>query len=376
MSLGPVGSSVRCIKNQLGIRPYRSFIPAVGHHHLKPQLPYRYNHNYKIFSTIAMSPSSKPQKVVIQLHYNDLRTHDSPVLSHVHSAQSSEKGVTHFLPIYVFDERVVALSCVPGYEEFALRSTSTSAEGQEGQDEKREKQEKDEARPTTIRGLGDLPRLPPSSSSSSSSPSTSYHTLSPSKIPHPKTRLGAFHKTSRHRLKFLTESVFNLRESYRGMGGDLVVGCGFMEGFVGGVVEALQKEELKGDGEEEGERFEVTEVWMQKEVSTRSWGCFICFGRIAVGLTFFPFSFPPPVSPLLLHANATQQTPQVSTEEVHFQRRLRAMLEPYGTVLKLVDSKPMVAPEDLPFGIEDTPDLYTSYRKVSIVPISYTPVPA
>lgn len=212
-------------------------------------------------------PSSKPQKVVIQLHYNDLRTHDSPVLSHVHSAQSSEEGITHFLPIYVFDERIVALSCVPGYEEFALKTTSKSTSG--GSPE--EKKEKEEARPTTIRGLGDLPRLPPSSSSSTPTPS-------PSKIPHPKTRLGAFHKTSRHRLKFLTESVFSLREQYRGMGGDLVVGCGFMEGFVGGVVEALQKGEGHreekgrdgeegGDGEEdEGERYEVTEVWMQKEV--------------------------------------------------------------------------------------------------------------
>jgi hypothetical protein len=281
-----------------------------------------------------MSPSSKsqPQKVVIQLHYNDLRTHDSPVLSHVHSAQSSEKGVTHFLPIYVFDERVVALSCVPGYEEFALRSTSTSAEGQEGQDEKREKQEKDEARPTTIRGLGDLPRLPPSSSSSPSSPSTSYHTLSPSKIPHPKTRLGAFHKTSRHRLKFLTESVFNLRESYRGMGGDLIVGCGFMEGFVGGVVEALQKEELKGDGEEEGERFEVTEVWMQKEVRTR-WGCFIYFGRFAVGPTLSPFSFPPPIPPpTSCQRNATNTTGQhrrspLPTAPPRHTRTLRHSLE-------------------------------------------------
>ncbi|KAH8079859.1 DNA photolyase, FAD-binding/Cryptochrome [Filobasidium floriforme] len=253
-----------------------------------------------------MPPSSKsqPQKVVIQLHYNDLRTHDSPVLSHVHSAQSSEKGITHFLPIYVFDERVVALSCVPGYEEFALRSTSTSATGQEEKEKKEKKEEKDEARPTTIRGLGDLPRLPPSTSSSSPSSTSSpasTPTPTPTKIPHPKTRLGFFHKTSRHRLKFLTESVFALRQSYRGMGGDLIKGHGGEQG-----------------GEGDGGRYEVTEVWMQKEVST---------------------------------------------EEVHFQRRLRAILEPYGTVLKLVDSKPMVAPEDLPFGIEDTPDLYTSYRK-------------
>lgn len=78
--------------------------------------------------------------------------------------------------------------------------------------------------------------------------------------------------------------------------------------------------------------------------------------------------------PLGHHTTPHYTTPphalQVSTEEVHFQRRLRAILEPYGTVLKLVDSKPMVAPEDLPFGIEDTPDLYTSYRKVSTVPVS------
>ena len=55
---------------------------------------------------------------------------------------------------------------------------------------------------------------------------------------------------------------------------------------------------------------------------------------------------------------------QVSTEEVNFQRRLRALLEPLGSSLRLVDSKPMTDPRDLPFDISDTPDLYTTFRKV------------
>lgn len=342
MSFGPFGSSARCIKNQLGIRPYRLLLRAINHHQpIKSAFPY---HRLNLFSTMSPSSKSKPQKVVIQLHYNDLRTHDSPVLSHVHSKRSSEEGITHFLPIYVFDERVVALSCVPGYEEFALKSVFNSTgsqqgqEGQEEKDQKKEKQEKDEARPTTIRGLGDLPRIPPSSSSSSSSSSSPKTTSNLTKIPHPKTRLGAFHKTSRHRLKFLTESVFNLRESYRGMGGDLVVGCGFMEGFVAGVVEALQNGDgrQKGEGEngedDGGERYEVTEVWMQKEVRTR-WGCFIYFGRFAVGPTLSPFSFPPPIPPpTSCQRNATNTTGQhrrspLPTAPPRHPRTLRHSLE-------------------------------------------------
>lgn len=85
------------------------------------------------------------------------------------------------------------------------------------------------------------------------------------------------------------------------MGGDLVVGCGFMEGVVGGVVEALQNQ--KGE-EGEGERYEVTEVWMQKEVSPPSpGGCFISLpGEGCGGIDYFPpFSClslsNPPLSP-------------------------------------------------------------------------------
>ena len=57
---------------------------------------------------------------------------------------------------------------------------------------------------------------------------------------------------------------------------------------------------------------------------------------------------------------------QVSTEEVNFQRRLRALLGPLGSSLHLVDSKPMTDPRDLPFDISDTPDLYTTFRKVRL----------
>ena len=167
------------------------------------------------------SPSTSA-KVIIQLHYNDLRTHDSPVLGHVHSKEQS--AVTHFLPIYVFDERIMALSAVPGYEQ--------------------QQQQGAVDRPVTIRGLGDLPR------------SKSSQTVTPE----PRTRLGKFWKTGRHRTKFTVESVFDLKSRYRDKGNDLLVACGCMESVVSKIVESLQK----GDAEE---TYEVTEVWMQKEVS-------------------------------------------------------------------------------------------------------------
>jgi deoxyribodipyrimidine photo-lyase len=54
----------------------------------------------------------------------------------------------------------------------------------------------------------------------------------------------------------------------------------------------------------------------------------------------------------------------VTTEEVHLLRRLRDGLEASGVELNLVDSKTMVSPRDLPFKIEDTPGVFTSFRKV------------
>lgn len=170
----------------------------------------------------STSTSSSKNRVIIQLHLNDLRTHDSPVLAHAHSDESS--GVTHFLPIFVFDERIFALSAIPGYAKSDQPPSS---------------------RPRTHRGLGDTPRNP------------SSQTI----VPHPKTRLGEFWKTGRHRTKFTVESVFDLKKSYRSKGGDLVVGCGHMEKVVESVVKGLQGKEGGG--------FEVPEVWMQKEVSFR-----------------------------------------------------------------------------------------------------------
>ena len=168
----------------------------------------------------STSSSSSKNRVIIQLHLNDLRTHDSPVLAHAHSDESS--GVTHFLPVFVFDERIFALSAIPGYDKSDQKQSS---------------------RPRTHRGLGDAPR----------------NASSQSIVPNPKTRLGEFWKTGRHRTKFTVESVFDLRESYRSKGGDLVVGCGHMEKVVESIVKGLQGKEGGG--------FEVPEVWMQKEVS-------------------------------------------------------------------------------------------------------------
>lgn len=210
---------ISCIRFTLRNKPRTSAFRRQAH----PLFLFIHSTSPRRFAT--MTASSTP-KVIIQLHYNDLRTHDSPVLEHVHS--KTQSGVTHFLPIFVFDERVFALSSVPGYEEPSSDSKIN------------------EPRPVTIRGLGDLPR-------DRSTRKTA---------PEPRTRLGSFWKTGRHRTKFTVESVFDLRSQYRDKGSDLVVACGCMESVVGGIVEALQK----GD---DGEKYEVTEVWMQKEVRSR-----------------------------------------------------------------------------------------------------------
>jgi deoxyribodipyrimidine photo-lyase len=181
---------------------------------------------YRQLSTSTMSPGHK--KVIIQLHYNDLRVHDSPTLAYAHAKKNSD--VTHFLPLYVFDERVMALQCIPGYEQASLK---------DGQ-----------ARPVTVQGLGNAPR----------------NYKEQPLVPEPRTRQGRFWKTGRHRVKFTTESVFDLKQRYRSLGGDLWVAAGVMEDVVREVVGALQEENDEGG-------FAVNEVWMQKEVRLKPVRC-------------------------------------------------------------------------------------------------------
>lgn len=51
--------------------------------------------------------------IALALFRNDLRLHDNAVLHHLHTKNPKP---SHVLPIYVFDERQVELSGLPGFE--------------------------------------------------------------------------------------------------------------------------------------------------------------------------------------------------------------------------------------------------------------------
>jgi deoxyribodipyrimidine photo-lyase len=58
---------------------------------------------------------SSPRRIIIVLLRNDLRIHDQ---QHFHSAHDAATNgdVSHVLPLYVWDERHVELSGLPGYQ--------------------------------------------------------------------------------------------------------------------------------------------------------------------------------------------------------------------------------------------------------------------
>lgn len=53
------------------------------------------------------------RQIIITLLRNDLRVHDNAIL---HAAHQASAGATHILPLFVFDERFIELSGLPGYE--------------------------------------------------------------------------------------------------------------------------------------------------------------------------------------------------------------------------------------------------------------------
>lgn len=187
-------------------------------------------------------PATNKESVIVHLHINDLRTTDSPALALAHSQQ--KKHVTHFLPIYVFDERILPLECVPGYNSsrqakaIEKKDATPTYEVQEEEDIKPLGQEDQPARTTT------------------NQPATQDRAERPKGRVGPRSRLGNFWRVGRHRAKFLVETVFDLKTSYEGKGGGLVIACGRPEEVAIKVVEALVKSGKHVDG-----------VWTQKEVS-------------------------------------------------------------------------------------------------------------
>ncbi|GAA6002635.1 hypothetical protein JCM10207_007604 [Rhodosporidiobolus poonsookiae] len=153
--------------------------------------------------------------------------------------------VTHVLPIYCFDERYVELSGMPGYE-------------REG--------------------------------------------------PEARTRLCGFWRTSAFRARFMTEGVYDMRDSLRQRGSDLLIRFGKIEKVVGQIVEALIQ---NGD--------EIKEVFMQKE--------------------FY-------------------------SEELAVERHTRRVLSKFGVELRTFDQIPLIHPDELPFeSMDKLPDVFTPFRK-------------
>lgn len=195
------------------------------------------------FARVAiMATSNKAtQSVIVHLHINDLRTTDSPALSLAHSQQ--KKHVTHFLPLYVFDERILPLACVPGSsvaaQTKAIKKMTTV-----------DKADDDEIKPL---GQEDEPVR-----TSNNQPATRDRKDRPLGRIGPRSRLGNFWRVGRHRAKFLVETVFDLKTSYEGKGGGMLVACGKPEEVAIKVVEALVKSGVQVDG-----------VYTQKEVSSR-----------------------------------------------------------------------------------------------------------
>lgn len=56
--------------------------------------------------------SSSPRSILICLFRYDLRVHDNPILH----AANTHPSVTHVLPLYVFDQRIVDLTAFSGFE--------------------------------------------------------------------------------------------------------------------------------------------------------------------------------------------------------------------------------------------------------------------
>jgi hypothetical protein len=187
----------------------------------------------------TMATSAQTQSVIVHLHVNDLRTTDSPALSLAHS--QGKKHVTHFLPLYVFDERILPLDCVPGY---SVSAQTKAIEKMTTVD----KSSDDEIKPL---GQEDEPVR-----TSNNRPATRDRKDRLNGRVGPRSRLGNFWRVGRHRAKFLVETVFDLKRSYDKKGGGMLLACGKPEEVAIKVVEALVKSGVKVDG-----------VYTQKEVS-------------------------------------------------------------------------------------------------------------
>ncbi|CED82658.1 Deoxyribodipyrimidine photolyase/cryptochrome [Phaffia rhodozyma] len=190
-----------------------------------------------------MSPTTKPN-VLVLLFRNDLRIHDNPILNHF------PKSITHVLPVYIFDERVISLSALPGFKP--------------DQDEKLEE---------------------------------------------PKSRVLGTWRCGGNRVKFLAESVFDLKSNLRKINSDLMIGYGLPEKAIPEVVRQLQNDGM-----------DVSGVWVAQEVNSEE-----------------------------------------MRQETRIQKAL-GKLSPPVPINILEGSKTLIHPADLPFKPSKTPDNFTAFR--------------
>lgn len=218
---------------------------------------------------------SRPNTFV-HLHTLDLRVHDSPSLHLSHSPSSDlSSKITHFLPVYIFDPRQLDLTRLPNAPSIpAPRKESSVGKPQDG----------------------DLP------------PNPNYRDGRQKTRASPRSRVAGFHRTSPHRLAFLLEAVFGLRESYRQSGGDMLIGYGRPEIILPSLLDSL------------GNTSDIAGVWAQEEITV---------------------------------------------EEANVLSSLRQALGNKHNKIELHtnDSKTMIPTKHLPFDPKDTPDVYTTFRK-------------
>ena len=141
-----------------------------------------------------MGSQSPAEKVVIYLLRNDLRISDNPIL-HALSKDKSH-GFTHLLPLYVFQAHQVEVKGFIG----------------EGEEKK-------------------------------------------SPYPEARSQVAGFWRTGPHRVKFLSESVWDTKKSLQKLGSDLCLRVGKADGTLKHLIEEINK---KGDTK-------VEAVWMTAE---------------------------------------------------------------------------------------------------------------
>ncbi|KAF2098029.1 cryptochrome [Rhizodiscina lignyota] len=217
--------------------------------------------------------TTKPPRprILIYLLRRDLRLTDNPVLHEIARAFSSPSpSFTHLLPIYVFPAQQVEVS---GF----LRKFSKE----------------------------EYARSP----------------YPPARSPH-----GDFWRCGPHRAKFLTESVWNVKESLQDVGSGLIIRVGMLhhvindalEWFDGNESDTLERRD--SGPASDTDRGEIVGVWMTKD-----------------------------------------ETTEEKTEE----QGVRAVVEGCGKEFRLFeDEKYFVDDRDLPFQrIEDLPNIYTTFRQ-------------